>query len=868
MPEASPDHIRRPRLTNQLHAGLAGKLTLIAAPAGSGKTTVIADWFASETGNVALAWLALDAEDNDPARFLRYLIAAFEQVCPTLNLRLDGLSGTALPEIKSLLTELLNQIGQSGQRVVLALDDYHVIENPDLHRGMIFLLDYLPLNLHMILTTRSDPPFPLARLRARRQMTEIRAADLRFSLDETDQFLNQGRGLKLVHDDIAAIEQRTEGWIAGVQLAALSLRGRNDVKAFIQAFTGSNRYIAEYLVEEVFNQLTEALQSFLLKTAVVERFCAPLCSRLTGIEDSAPILDTLWEMNLFLIPLDDDGTWYRYHHLFAELLRFRLRKEYPEAISELYQLASGWCDEQGLSSEAIHYALAGEHWDQAARLIERYSDYFWVRGELKRLLRWSDQLPPEVVEASAGLCVLKAWTMLPAGALRQMETYLSHAENALSQADDPGQWRGRILSLRAFMRRILDGGDSGYQLTIQAKAALAPDDVVWQAFTTMNLTSSAMMRGDLPALLDYNDQTIALARQANDLHTLVTSCAFRAQVELDRGSMQSAASFLARIETILEQYHAQWSPLRGFAHIAAGRIAYERDELESARRHFDAGLERGQEGEVADIIIDGLIWSARLRQTSGQFDRAQQYLDQLAEQAAAVGVPWLVQTASACQAWQHLLTERLHLVESWVARHAERIEREPIVFHWWFQIEQVVLVRAYLALTDFEAAYARLTQLIAAAEQQRQFTILARLYVLLAVLDFKQGRPYRAQTIVSNALELAAPEGYVRVFLDELAALQPILKAVSHPFAARILQVERDLNPAKERHPDLLDPLSERELEVLRLLPEGLSNLEMAEQFFVSVNTVKWYLKEIYSKLGVGNRTQAIERARELHLIA
>ncbi|MBE2270364.1 MAG: hypothetical protein IAE80_19165, partial [Anaerolinea sp.] len=599
-------------------------------------------WFASETGNVALAWLALDAEDNDPARFLRYLIAAFEQVCPTLNLRLDGLSGTALPEIKSLLTELLNQIGQSGQQVVLALDDYHVIENPDLQRGMIFLLDYLPLNLHVILTTRSDPPFPLARLRARRQMTEIRAADLRFSLDETDQFLNQGMGLKLVHDDIAAIEQRTEGWIAGVQLAALSLRGRNDVKAFIQAFTGSNRYIAEYLVEEVFNQLTEALQSFLLKTAVVERFCAPLCTRLTGIEDSAPILDTLWQMNLFLIPLDDDGTWYRYHHLFADLLRFRLKKEHPEAISGLYQLASAWCDEQGLSSEAIHYALAGEHWDQAARLIERYSDYFWVRGELKRLLRWSDQLPPEVVEASAGLCVLKAWTMLPAGALRQMETYLSHAEHALSQADDPGQWRGRILSLRAFMRRILDGGDSGYQLTLQAKAALAPDDVVWQAFTTMNLTSSAMMRNDLPALLDYNDQTIALARQANDLHTLVTSCAFRVQVELDRGSMQSAASFLTRIETTLEQHHAQWSPLRGFADIAAGRIAYERNELESARRYFDAGLERGQEGEVADIIIDGLIWSARLRQMSGQFDRAQQYLDQLTEHAASIGVPWLV----------------------------------------------------------------------------------------------------------------------------------------------------------------------------------------------------------------------------------
>lgn len=862
--EQAHDRVLRPRLTKQISANLRNKLTLVAAPAGAGKTTLVQEWHADEDRSLLLAWLALDSEDNDPLLFLRYLLAAVRVVMPSITLLPEALSPLSQDQAKAFLADLLNQIGRHSQRIVLALDDYHVIENRDIHHMMNFLLDYMPNNLHLILLTRSDPPFPLSRLRVRRQLREISADDLRFTVEETQQFLNHIMALNLSTEQITTIEQRTEGWIAGVQLAALSLRGKADRASFISAFTGSNRYIADYLLEEVFNQLDVPTQDFLLHTAILDRFCADLCSTVTDYAEAEQMIDMLRKANLFVIALDDRGVWYRYHHLFADLLRLRLSRR-GGSFAHLYAAASRWCEHEGLFAEAIQYAIRGQNWHDAAQLIERHSDYFWFRGELKQLLGWSDRLPQSIVESSVGLCVLKAWTMLPSGAIGMMEKYLKHAEASLDDTVN-SPWYGRILSLRAFMMRIQHDGEIGHSLSLDAMAHLSPDDLVWSAFTTMNLASSAMMRGDLLTFIRANDEARTLARRAGDYHTAITSSSARAQLELDRGDLAAAQQSLQQMHEIMNEFHAQHTPMAGFIHVVSGRICYEQWDLDAAQRHFDLALKHGQEGHVADIIIDGMVWSSRVRQALGDFKRAQEVLDNLRSYVSTIDVDWVKNIADANYAHHQMLTGDLSSVKQWVAANEARIHNQPFSLNAWFYMQHLYLIKAYIHLGQSDAAAELLNRVLHLARRYgERSALLARLEVLRVLLALRDGRDADAKAILTHVLT-ELPVGHFRsILLEDAALLDPLLEA-THPSLWPASKQEQE--SVTKTDPPLLGPLSDRELEVLRWLPSGLSNQGLADQLYISVNTVKWHLKEIYSKLGVSNRTEAIEKARALYLIS
>lgn len=846
------DFVLRPRLTAKISANLRNKMTLIAAPAGAGKTSLIQEWHAQEADRVLLAWLALDAEDNDPLRFLRYLLAAVQVVLPSVAAMPEALSQLSTEQAKAFLANFLNQIGRQSQRVVMALDDYHVIENRNIHQMMIFLLDYMPQNLHLILTTRSDPPFPLSRLRSRQQLLEIRADDLRFTLEETNHFLNHLMGFSLQTEQIATIEQRTEGWIVGIQLAALWLRSKADQSSFISAFGGSNRYIADYLLEEVFDQLDRPTQDFLLCTSILDRFCAGLCTAVTDYVEASRMIEVLQNANLFVIALDDSNTWYRYHHLFADLLQLRLRRSRSD-LADLYARASRWCEQEGLFAEAIQYAIRGQNWQSAADLIEQHSEHFWFRGELKQLLSWSDRLPPHIVSSSVGLCVLKAWTMLPSGAISQMEDYLRQAEASLGD-DTSSVWYGRILSLRAFTARIHEGGERGFTLTRKAKAHLSPDDLVWQAFTTMNLASSAMMLGDIPAFIQANDETRALSRRAGDYHTAITSSSARAQLELDRGHLAQARSLLQQMGEIMTQNHGQHTPTAGFIHVIRGRLSYEQWDLPAAQQHFDLALQHGHDGQVADIIIDGLVWSAR------------QALDDLTTYVSAIDVGWARQIAEASSACHSMLTGDMSAVRQWVTANEKRIRHEPIMLNGWFHTQHFFLIRACIELGHLEGASEHLAQIEHPVQNfGERSALLARLQVLRVLLALRQRQINAARTLLMRLVTEFPITDFRSILLEEFRALSPLRDSIppTNWYAPVPLPADRG-----NTHSELLDALSDRELEVLRCLPAGLSNQAMADQLYISINTVKWHLKEIYSKLGAGNRTQAIEKARALGLLS
>lgn len=901
VPLLRPNLVPRPRLIQLINDGLQSKrrLTLVSAPAGFGKTTLVVAWL-KEIGHPA-AWLSLDEADNDLARFLAYLAAALGRVdegigAPLLN----ALQSPQLPAIEQALTALLNEIALRKDPLILVLDDYHLLAEAAILEVMKFLLHHQPAQLHLVLTTREDPDLPLARLRARDQLTEIRAWHLRFTQEETDAFLRGVMGLALSRQDVAALEDRTEGWAVGLQLAGLSMQRQADLKAFIADFSGSHRHILDYLTDEVLQQQPEGIRTFLLHTAILDRLSGPLCDALAERMDSDRLLAHLEAANLFVIPLDEERRWYRYHHLFSDLLRNQLARSQPELIPELHRRASRWYEENGDIQAAVHHALQDTDLTQAARLIEQHAIPKLYQGQVAMVISWFDRLPEAALEASPMLGIGKAWALAVMQRSRrdeEVERALYTADHALDQVNAGEELRARVAghaaSIRAFLIQIptLMGRQNPQELIALAQEAqrlLPEEENGIRSVNAMNIGYGYLALADLEAArLAYN-QTLEYGLTGGNFYAGIYGPINLILIALLVGRRQEA---LQLCETNIERFNqvlaGQHFPPIGALYVLKGSILLEQGRLAEAEPPLTEGLDLIRWTGETVAHSNGYRALARLRAIQG--DRsAMSGAAQTLEETFPEG-------ALFAQALRYHLLMRHWPDDPDARRDAQAwLGQSGIEFGALAAVESVdttstVRFEGYLdaahvlaRLADetpgaypLEGALAYLSRQAEFAETHGILSWAVEVAIARALLYQAAGKNVEALKTLEGALRAAKDTGLLRVFLDEGGPLQALLAQIKPRlqsealvvYASRLLEAFRD-EPAKPETVEKREALlSERELEVLRYLAKGLSYEEIGQQLFLSLNTIQFHVKNIYRKLLVNKRVQAIEKAREMNLL-
>jgi len=857
LPPLGRSIVPRPRLTARLDQGLTRPLTLISAPAGFGKTTLLSEWRASRAGRgFPLAWLSLDNDDNDPTRFLSYLVGALAALRGGVGeTTIASLAYPLPPQLQPILINLLSDLGQSDRPFAVILDDYHVITAPQIHEALTFLLEHLPPQMHLVLLTRADPPLPLARLGARGQLVEIRAADLRFNSNEVAAFLNERMGLRLRAEDLAALEARTEGWITGLQLAALSMQGRDDVRRFVAAFTGSHRYIVDFLVEEVLNRQTDAVQSFLLQTCVLDRMNGSLCDALTERTDGQDALETLEQANLFIVPLDETRQWYRYHRLFADVLRHRLQVERAEGVPSLHRRAREWFEAEGYLTDAIQHALAGSDWDQAARLIGQASEPLLKRGEIVTLIGWCSRLPEAVLRSLPLLSISYAWALILAAQIEPAETILEHVER---EAQDEPLTLGEVAAAQAYLARARGDNLGLIRKSEQALSLLPETDLAGRGLVALNLGLTYWHAGRLDdaqrVLLEAEDRF----QRSGNHYGLVSARVFLARTLATRGRLRQAASMVPSL--IQAGSHA---PILALAHYDLCTIYYEWNDLHKAIEHLVHGMEISVHSGNAEFQNAGCILQAFLSLAQGDSAGALEAVER--SHALTRDFPPAVRARSAaCHVRVALALGDREAAQRWGEQLAENAEAHP--FYRFLGLSRPLLLiaqgRRDVAAEELEGSYA-------AASQAGWGYALIAVRVLQALAA---GSHDRALEFLADALRLGEPEGYVRTFVDAGESLVPLLLEAArdgiHPeYAGRIVAaIKGEGKRSVSEALSLVEPLSERELEVLRLVVGGLSNREIAAELVISPGTAKTHIHNVCGKLGVRNRTEAAVRAKELGL--
>ncbi|HSL31346.1 MAG TPA: LuxR C-terminal-related transcriptional regulator [Anaerolineales bacterium] len=887
-PRAHP--VSRPRLTEKLLAALsgAGGLVLTSAPAGFGKTTLLAE-FAADLPQQA-AWLSLDQADNDPIRFWTYLITA----CQSAQ-RMIGEAGLSLLQMpqplpaETIPTLLINDLVRLGTKLALVLDDYHAIQNPDIHAGLIFLLDHLPDNLHVILSTRVDPPWPLARLRARGQLTEIRAGDLRFTTEEAAAFLSQVMNLHLSAQHVAALESRTEGWVASLQLAAISMKGRSDVEEFVNAFTGSHLFVAEYLIEEVLEHQPEHVRLFLLQTSILERLHSDLCNAVSGLGDSQPMLRDLYQANLFLVPLDDEGQWYRYHRLFADLLQARLHQACSaEEITNLHQRAKRWFEQNGFVGEAIHHALVAGDFKSAAHLVERNAAQLITRGELTTIMLWIEQLPDDLILHHPPILLAKAWVLVLAGDVRPVEALLQQAEAQIGAHDTSRaalEVLGNAAAIRAFITMMMGEYSRALELAERADRLLPETQV--HGRWLLPYTIGAAHRG----AGQYEEAAHAFARQAqmgetyNNLIIWATGITEVAIMRRLQGRLREASDTCLRALQKIEERAASKFGSLAKLEVPLIEVLREQNKLEEASRRITDVIDRMQNWPMpTDRIFAGLA-QIRLLDAQGDLEGAFRTLQAAKELKARH--PVLMNLARSVD----FSEVRLHLKTGEVDTAARLLDQlQPGTSRAVSTREQelILLARVRLAQGRPEDAEKILSSLVSEAEAGNRDGALIEILAFEACVPRADGDMATAYESLTKALTLAEPEGFVRVFVDEGEAMQQMLVEVAHRlkvstdevsirlrgYVAKLLEAfPKGRTPAVVYEPSdkasaLIEPLTPRELEVLHLIAAGHSNQAIADQLVITLSAVKKHTGNIFGKLNVNSRTQAVARARELGLFS
>ena len=897
-PQPPVQLVPRPHLVERLQQAMDRALTLIAAPAGFGKTTLISSWL--EHASLPVAWISLERDDDDLTRFWSYVFAALSRIHQGLGTSalslLQASTLSPLPPIETVLSIWINELATLPHEIALVLDDYHLISAPPIHRAVTYLIDHLPPHLHLVMATRADPPLPLARLRARGHLTEIRAADLRFNSEEVMAFLTHELGEGLSTEDVATLETRTEGWIAGLQLAALSMQRRKDIAGFLSAFSGSHRYIIDYLVEEVLARQPEAIQTFLLQTAILDRLQGSLCEALMGgmgelgeETSGQAMLEQLEQANLFLTPLDDERLWYRYHQLFAEALRHRLQRKQPDLVPDLHRRASRWYVQHGLTREAVYHALAAADFTQAARLIEDTAESTARRGELSTLRSWLEALPAELLRSRVELCLWQGWLLALSGEYESAERLLQDLEPRLRTTTVPIvetidtletlrqganhrgliEYTGRMAAIRAFIAFRRGNTQRTIDLALQALEQL-PQDQAFRGLVAWYLGIAYLESGDQAK----GSASLTLAR-ASSQAAGNSYVAFMAMYEL--AQMQARQGYLHQADQsyqqALELGAERGGPLAatGPAYVGRGELQREWNYLEQAAHSLQEGIARCQQTGNASIMLRGHIMLARVKQTQGDTVGADLLIQQIPDILRTSSLsPLNAASANAWHAWLSLQQGDLALASRWVQEHHLGVDDELNPGREWVY---VTLARVLIAQHRPHEALSLLARLLHQAERQGWMGNALEIFVLQALASRAGGDEAKGMEQLSRALSLAETEGYIRLFVDEgepMVALlrQAYARGIAPDYVATLLSVAGApilATPAPVH--SLFEPLTERELEVLRLLVAGLSNATMAQELVITVGTVKSHINHIYGKLGVQSRSQAIARAHSLHLL-
>lgn len=887
VPPTRPNQVPRPHLINLLIEGVQSgrKLTLISAPAGSGKTTLLSQFVARLQRPAA--WLSLDESDDDSGRFWTYLITACQSVRAGVGQSaLALLEGPPTFPDDTIPTMLINDFVNQDENWVLILDDVHLIRHPSIHESLAFLIDHLPPNLHLVVSTRIDPPWPLPRYRAHSQLIEIRAHDLRFSEEETAVFFNQSMELNLSPEDVAALEARTEGWASGLQLAAVaiqSLLARQsdaDVAAFVQAFTGSHRYVADYLLDEVLQRRPEAVQTFLLQTAVLQRLRADLCNAVTGREDGQAMLAALFRANLFVIPLDAAGQWYRYHHLFADLLRARLSQTLPqETVTRLHLRAAAWYERHDFIDDAVRHALAAEAYEQAAALVEREARALMFSGRASTLRGWLTALPQTSFQAHPRLRIYRQWidlmqerSALSAQFLRDTEAQL----HALPPSPENEQLRTELTAV--LCRFVAFAGDTtrAIRLAEEALARLPEGEKALRARAHSALAIAHWIEGQAEKAGRAHEACIRLAQTTGN-HTLAAHASMMwAMSQTDYGQLHAAAATYRSIIELGTQAGLKIFLPAGQGYIGLAGVHLEWNERETAAAYLQQGMELCRQGGLAGLSTAHAV-AARLRQAEGDFPAALAALAQLGETGVdptgtarhillSIAMDDLARATRLAGPWMDLL-------------QSENTEPQPPLLI--MEIIKVTLAHLHLALGELAQARRLLDEVAATAVPAHRAGRLIELYLLQALVQQEEDNGAVSTAAVATferALALAASQGYTLLFLEAGTAVVPLLQAVAgqqenplQPYAQRLLAAFRQ-HAATISQPGeaagLVEPLTPREMEVLHRIAAGDSNRAIANALVITVRTVKKHAGNIYGKLNVSSRTQAVARARELGLLS
>ena len=929
VPHTQPEIVHRPRLIKLLNEGLNSKLILISAPAGYGKTTILVDWIQQQ--NYPTAWLSLDERDNDSVRYMTYLVSAIQAIRPGLgesSLSILQTSSLETPEL--VLKPLVNDLADIAQPLLLVLEDYHLIHAQAVHEVTIFLLEHLPSQAHLVIVTRADPPFPIARLRGHNLLTELRLNDLCFTVDEAARFLEMALRLELPAEDVAALNTRTEGWVVGLQMAALSMRGRDRFSDFIASFSGSHRYITDFLIEEVLNQQPAQLKDFLLRTSILERLTAPLCDAVLDrsewsrtvpegrsgpsdgltesldLKSSQQILNYLERANLFLTPLDDERRWYRYHHLFRNLLRSSLESLYPGETPVLHRRASQWYGTTGMYEDAILHAFAAKDAGLAAGLIEQAARHLDIQNKLVTIARWIERLPDELIRARPWLCVYRAWGYYWMGQREQVENWCQAAEVALQATTNLFGAKGD-LSQKPILTEADRQHIAGHIAAIRSHSSLTNEDIPgvlensrkalellpegddMRCETAVALGGAYWALGDVTAAEQAFGMARANALKCGNSSMVVPATCYVGMQQTKQGRLYDAMTTYRDALQYATGSGGKESPVAGFPNIKIGDLMREWNDLEIASQHLTRGVEQCLLLGQADVLTDGYVGLARLQIASGDMQSAHETLQRAGQVTGRTKIdPFIQCWLDDCRLRFWLTKGDLNAAVLWAKASGLRLDGE-LSYH--YDLNHINLARVLVAQGRHDPdraplgdALGLLERLLVAAEKAGWIQEQIKILILQALAHNAQGDGRGALSTLMSALRLAEPDGYVRIFIDEGEEMRRLIedcrskmekgKPALNAYLARLLGELSD-KQAAAAHQLTIDylkkaigePLTDREVEVLRLLATSMTSTEIATELYIATSTARTHIKNIYSKLSVNRRMEAVHRAKELGVI-
>lgn len=871
--------VTRPRLTQRFANTPTHKLTLISAPAGFGKTTLISCWLTQQ--NRPVAWVSLDASDNDPVLFFSYFLAALQQIDRRIGQTGRAMLQTELPDYQALIISLINELTQVNQSLILILDDYHLIKAQAIHDALMLLIENQPPQLHLAIISRTEPPLPIAKLRAKHQLVEVGSQDLRFTQAETEQFLNELMQLNLSLDDVAKLEKHTEGWITGLQLSALSLQNAPSAASLIEHISGDDRFIADYLIEEVLSAQANEIQHFLLHTSILNQMNADLCNALLQISNSQAILETIERSNLFVVPLDNSRQWYRYHHLFADLLQSRLRLLYPEAVAGLYGRAFAWHKQNDRLEDAVRYALQGEMYETAADIIEKIGPRVYWQNRSHTVEEWLNNLPESIHQMRPNLRLLTAYSHIDNGDLQQMERTLQRLAVDLQQhpLDSPEEQRiveGKLAAaLTAVTYHTYLDGKKGHELAQQALAALPLEFSYERSVAAFHGGGSLILLGELNEARRYLQEALKMVdlsrSQQNQARILTLSNL--GHLEMAAGALQQANSYFQQAYQLAHQINVRQGSTFSNAVSGLANLHYEWNDLDTAEKYIQEGIQIVEKDTFLDRIMLAYRVCLRIKIARKDFAQAQAIIQRAWQLAAQYNAPAKINARIACLAASVALAEGDGVKTAiWVKQFTEQFAG---LISYEQEFELLTYCKILIGQGEVETAITHLHDLLDLAQKQARIRSIIRIRILLAQAYYLAGDQLTAVDNLQQALSLAEPEGFIRAFITPGKVIENLLLELQKqgPTAPSAVYIQKILDAyAQEQDPFASvkigpEQFTTRELEVLHALAEGLTYATIGDKLTISENTVRTHIKNIYSKLGVHNRTQVLLQAQEIGLL-